>query len=78
MKPKKCTVSSVENEIADIETVIKESSDFVSLCYGVNRANTMSEARVRLWAKMAGISLATAPKLGCLTTTTKGLSENAK
>lgn len=78
LKSQKCPVNSIGEETADLEDVIRQSTNFVASCYSIDRVQTMSEARVRVWAKKAGKSLASAPKLQSLPPTTESFCENAK
>ena len=48
---------------ADINAVIEEATQVISACYGVTKASTMSEARLKVWTMKAGKVKAIAPKL---------------
>ena len=76
MTAQKCRINYIGDETADIADVLKGSTNFVASCYSVDKVQTMSEARVRVWAKRSEKSLASAPKLPSLPPTTASFYRN--
>ena len=63
---------------SDIESITEESTKFIAKCYGVENVRDISDARVRVWSRKAGKSIATSPKLASLPPTSASLQENVK
>lgn len=74
-----CRLNSLGDLTADFEVVVKEATKFIVECYGVKDADTMTDARVKVWiGKMGKKSNVKMPKLCSLPPTTEAFKENVK
>ena len=63
---------------SSIEDVVKECTVFLAACYGVKYIEnmTMTDCRLKVWAKKTGKTIKAAPKLDKLPPTTEAAFEN--
>ena len=58
--------------------VIKQATTFMTACYGQSGCNTLSNARLNVWAAKTGKGYTSTPKLCSLPPTTEAFEENVK
>ena len=72
------SLSMVGDLDAHLSDVIRQASKFMAACYGANKCDTTSEARVKLWADKVGSAKSQLPKLCSLPPTNSAFEENIK
>ena len=61
-----------------LQEIVKEATSFMATCYGQSKCESMSSARLNVWAVKAGKGFLSAPKVCALPPTTESFTENVK
>ncbi len=61
-----------------MSSVVDQATAFLSACYGQHNCETMSDARLKVWAAKTGKGYTSTPKLHSLPPTTESFRENVK
>ena len=72
----KVDFSKLGHPDSSIEEIVKECTTFLAACYGVNSARSMTDCRLKVWARKTGQTIKKAPKLEKLPPTTEAAFEN--
>ena len=79
LKTQNSPLSSLGDPNANMENVLKQSSNFIAVCYSVSGEQiTMSIVRQKVWSSWEGKAPSCAPKLCSLPPTSESFVENVK
>ena len=79
LKTQNSPLSSLGDRNANMEDVLKQSSNFIVACYSVTGEQvTMSSVRQKVWSSRVGKAPSCAPKLCFLPPTSESFAENVK
>ena len=79
VKNDKCSLSMLGDLTADMDALVSQATKFMSNCYGVNKVDSMTDARVKVWISKTGKkTLSKMPKICSLPPTSEAFRENVK
>ena len=79
LKTQKSPLSSLGDSYANMEDVLKQSSNFIAACYSVTGEQvTMSFVQQQIWSSRVGKAPSCAPKLCSLPPTSELFAENVR
>ena len=74
-----CCLNLLGEQFADFEEVLQQSTAFISACYDIHDASSMTASRIKVWMMKTGRRVATGmPKLCSLPPTNEAFKENVK
>ena len=71
------SLSAIGGTNCTLSDIMSQATPYILACYGQTKCMTMTEARQKMWAKKVSQSVASAPKLSSLPTTTESFAQNA-
>ena len=79
VKNDKCSLSMLGDLTADMDALVSQATKFMSNCYGVNKVDSMTDARVKVWISKTGKkTVSKMPKICSLPSTSESFRENVK